>query len=68
MELWRIVNWLTGVDYVHLNSGVTQCIRRVRYTHIGRAYVRWYGAEIIWLDSPDRWTITPLTAPKATMQ
>lgn len=61
LEPWRLLHFLTGHAYVHLEQLGEQMIRRVRYTHAGRAYVIYLGPYLVWLDDPDGWTITPLT-------
>ena len=65
MELWRIMHWITGADYVHLENYAGEMIRKVRYTHTGRAYVKDFGAHLVWLDNPEGWVVTRLTASRA---
>jgi hypothetical protein len=62
IELWRVAHWLTGRHFVHLENSSSEIIRMVRHTQNGRPYVKYYGSHRVWLDKPDGWEITPLTA------
>lgn len=64
IELWRVMHFLTGRDYVHLRNSAGEMIRRVRYTHEGRPYARYFAGHLVWLDRESGWTVTPLTTPK----
>ena len=61
MRLWKILHWLFGWQYVHMENSCDEVICRVRTSLMGRRFVR-YGPFYVWLDDDGSgWTITPLT-------
>lgn len=59
--MWRLWNKIFGWNFVHAEASIVSMIRKIRYTNNGRAYIKWFGSEYIWLDSNSKWKITPLT-------
>lgn len=52
--IWRIMNWLFGMQYVLVTFGGYQFVRRVEYTPTGRPYVICCGNWIFLDGNPQR--------------
>lgn len=61
--MWRLFHKLFGWQYVHMENSADEIIRRVKKTPAGGRYVKYYGANYIWLDKPNShtWVVTNLT-------
>ena len=58
--MWKLFHWLLGWDFVCIEFGGNDCVRRVKYTATGRPYANCYG-HFIWLDRKQKRNIIPLT-------
>ena len=49
--IWKLRHHLFGTHFIVLKYGYDDFVRAIRWTPVGRPYVRMYG-EFIWLDGP----------------
>ena len=59
--LWRLFNKLFGWEYIHMDNGTTQEMRKVKTTLNGEKYVIYFSHHYVWLNNPEGWVITYLT-------
>lgn len=59
--MWRLWHYLFGWHFFHAENSATEVIRRLRFTASGEPYGVYFNDNIIWVNRPGTWTITPLT-------
>jgi hypothetical protein len=59
--MWKLGHALFGWQYVHMRNTATEIIRRVQTSPAGDRYVRYFSSDLVFLDKPHGWEVTPLT-------